>query len=901
MTVTGPGGVGKTSLAMAAASQAVTEQARLVVCELAEVESPDAVRHAVAARLGGFLPAGEPVGLPTVSDDGSLLVLLDNCEHVLDAAADVADQLLASGPHVRVLTTSREPLGLPEEQVLLLNPLPVPESAHDTEAASAPSVLLFAERARRANPDFDLDEQTLPDVVRICRALDGIPLALEIAAARVRVLALPDIASRLGHRFGLLRTTGTRGPDRHRSLRAVVDWSYELLEPPERELLGALAVHPGGCDLSAATTAGQLVGLDPDELIDVLDSLVSKSLMTVTTTGARTRFGMLETLREYGIERLEQAGTLRLARDRHADYYAALAREVRDAMIQAWTYDGGMPLFFEFDNFRAALHWVLAEDASADRAFDVLAPLWYLALQFSAEEIADLAQRALARWPDDSHPRWSEVAGTGAAAAAAMEDYPTARRLGEAAVAAPSSPVGTAFGHCALADVAKHADDDPPSALAHLDQADAAAAAAGFEPLRCDVMGRRVQALAQLGRDDEALATAERALAMAAAQGNQYEHAWSRHLLGLLLVRTDQSAAREWLTTALADSRELSYFYGTNSALRGLATVSCVEGDLATSADQFSESLDGFLRVGHLGERRTTLAALLPLLVAAGRRESAATLIAGLDSVGAVVPRIHAPLTDEVRSQLAAELASSRVTARGRALSLGQLVALAHSELQELRAAPLPAEPAPQPPTVDGTPLPAELRHTGDLWQVTYAGTTVHLPDLRGLRDLAVLLAQPGREVAALDLATPAMPAAGSERQRTALAAEREGALGAPADLGEQLDAQARAAYTARIRELQDELDAADAAGDPDRAARYQDELDFIARELSAAYGLHGPRRAGDPAEKARSAVTARIRAAIGKVELAHPALGRHLERSVRTGRFCSYEPDEPVHWTVVP
>ena len=126
VTVTGPGGVGKTSLAMAAASQAVTEQARLVVCELAEVESPDAVRHAVAARLGGFLPAGEPVGLPTVSDDGSLLVLLDNCEHVLDAAADVADQLLASGPRVRVLTTSREPLGLPEEQVLLLNPLAVP-------------------------------------------------------------------------------------------------------------------------------------------------------------------------------------------------------------------------------------------------------------------------------------------------------------------------------------------------------------------------------------------------------------------------------------------------------------------------------------------------------------------------------------------------------------------------------------------------------------------------------------------------------------------------------------------------------------------------------------------------------------------------------------------------------
>ena len=366
---------------------------------------------------------------------------------------------------------------------------------------------------------------------------------------------------------------------------------------------------------------------------------------------------MLETLREYGIERLEQAGTLRLARDRHADYYAALARQVRAAMIQAWTYDGGMPLFFEFDNFRAALHWALAEDASADRAFDVLAPLWYLALQFSAEEIADLAGRALARWPDDSHPRWSEVAGTGAAAAAAMEDYPTAPPPGRGRRRRTLLPCGHRLRSLRPGRRGEARRRRPPVSAGTPRAGRRRRSAAGFEPLRCDVMGRRAQALAQSGRLDEALAAAERALAMAAAQGNQYEHAWSRHLLGLLLVRTDPPAAREWLTTALADSRELSYFYGTNSALRGLATVSCVEGDLATSAAQFSEALAGFLRVGHLGERRTTLAALAPLLVAAGRRESAATLLAGLDSVGAVVPRIHAPLTDEVRSELAAELA----------------------------------------------------------------------------------------------------------------------------------------------------------------------------------------------------------------------------------------------------
>jgi hypothetical protein len=176
---------------------------------------------------------------------------------------------------------------------------------------------------------------------------------------------------------------------------------------------------------------------------------------------------------------------------------------------------------------------------------------------------------------------------------------------------------------------------------------------------------------------------------------------------------------------------------------------------------------------------------------------------------------------------------------------------------------------------------------------VTYAGTTAVLPDLKGLADLAVLLARPGREVTALDLAT-AHPAATPGQRASSYELD-----GPPGDLGEQLDSTARAAYAARIRELQQELDDADAAGDPERSTRARTELDALTQHLTAAYGLHGPRRTGDPAEKARSAVTARIRAAIAKVGEVHPALGRHLQRSVRTGRFCVYRPDEPVDWRV--
>ena len=212
------------------------------------------------------------------------------------------------------------------------------------------------------------------------------------------------------------------------------------------------------------------------------------------------------------------------------------------------------------------------------------------------------------------------------------------------------------------------------------------------------------------------------------------------------------------------------------------------------------------------------------------------------------------------------------------------------------------AMPGPRVPAVDLRPgggrdgsarNQAEMRRVGDMWRITFAGVSVHLPHRKGLGDLAVLLARPGREIAAFDLAAATAP--GASRSATA----ETDALGMPGDLGERLDARARTAYTARIRELQGDLDDADAAGDAERSARAQHELDFLTRELSAAYGLRGPRRTGDPAEKARSAVTLRIRASLAAIRDVHPALGVHLHRSVSTGRLCGYNPEEQVTWRV--
>lgn len=906
VTITGPGGVGKTTLALiATGSGNESTQQRVVVCELADVGTPEAVRLAVASQLHVAASPGKSLGgsLPPPADDARLDVVLDNCEHVLDAAADVAAELAEAGPHVRVLATSREPLRLPDERVLELYPLRVPRSAEDPSAATSPAVVLFDQRARSARPDFALDEQTLPDVVRICRALDGMPLALELAAARAQSLAVRDIADRLTQRFHLLRAGTRRTADRHRSVRAVVDWSYQLLDVPQRSLFAAMAVYAGGFDLEASTAAGADLGIDADTVIDILDDLVGKSMIVVSPVRARTRYGMLETLRSFGVDQLQESGDLDDARDRHATYFAALARQLRADGLRAWTPELE-PLFTEFDNTRAALSWTLAMDNSADRTFELVAPLWYIGMQHRPDEVAALAGRALARWPQPDHPLWSEVAGTAAEALVTLHDFDGARERADAAVAADSSPVGSAIAWCAKVGVSELADDDPETALVYLDHADAAAAAAGFEPLRCDLMGRRAQVLTQARRYAEALEAAEQALAMARAQGNVYETAWSQHLVGLLLVATDPAAAEVWLATALRESRDSGYVFGTNSSLRGLGVVAAAQGDLPASAAWFTDALDRFTDEGAVTDRTTTVAAMLPMLVAAGRRESAAALLVGLVDAGtAVAPRIHTSGLDEVRTELVDELGSARISARGRALSVDQLFALARRELRAVRegdAGPgdqsterrVPAAAGQQPPEVAAAEG-AELRRAGELWLVTFAGTSAHVPNSKGMADLAVLLAQPGREVAALDLATTSQPGRG---QAATIAAD---GLGAPGDLGERIDAQARAAYTTRIRELQADLDDADASGDPDRSARLQQELDFLTAELSASYGLRGPRRAGDPAEKARSAVTARVRATIAKIREAHPALGNHLRHAVQTGRFCSYRPDEPVDWQV--
>lgn len=385
VTLTGPGGAGKTSLATEAA-RAVADRFPdgVVLVHLAGVREADRVRPAVAdalrlaSDLGGAIELDER--LKAELTGRHLLLLLDNCEHVIDSVAELVERLLIGCPDLHVLAASREALAVAGEVQLPTRPLPVPEPPAAVAAlAENPAVRLFCDRAAAVDPFFVLDERTAGAVATVCRQLDGLPLALELAAARVSSLSVADLAARLGDRFSVL-TVGTRTSDaRHRTLRATVEWSHDLLDVNEQTLFRRLAVFRGGWTLDAAEAVCADAPLDAGQILDVLTKLVARSM--VVAEPARGRFRMLETLRVFADERLVAAGEADRVADQHALHVLALAEEaapkLRSGAQHAWL----QRLADERDNIDAVLGRVVGKLAGdpdpALRLVGALGWWWY--------------------------------------------------------------------------------------------------------------------------------------------------------------------------------------------------------------------------------------------------------------------------------------------------------------------------------------------------------------------------------------------------------------------------------------------------------------------------------------------------------------------------------------------
>ncbi len=451
VTLTGPGGAGKTRLALESAARSESSQVSLV--ELAAVTSPAEVPTAVltALKLREPAVAQRPTALPhpaaeaterivTALGNRPLLLVLDNCEHLVDAAATLAGRLLAGCPGLRILATSREPLGITGEQLHPVPPLGLPpDPQHDASltldrALEFPAVRLFAVRGAAVRPGYRPDGPELPAVVRICRALDGQPLAIELAAARLRTLSAEQIDRRLSRRFQLLTGGSRTALPRHRTLRAVVDWSWELLEKPERTLLAGMSVFAGGAELEAVEQVCATAELPSDDLLDVLSSLVDKSLVVRTPGG---RYRLLETIRVYAAERLEAAGATTAARDAHAGYFLALAEEGEPHL-----YTGAQVVWFarflaEHDNLLGALRHAV-ESGAAGTAVRLVAALgWYLWRRGGQGEQLGVVSRAL-ELPGQDVPEATRAVAYGITALYALDttwDVPGALLLLRAGIA----------------------------------------------------------------------------------------------------------------------------------------------------------------------------------------------------------------------------------------------------------------------------------------------------------------------------------------------------------------------------------------------------------------------------------------------------------------------------------
>jgi predicted ATPase/DNA-binding CsgD family transcriptional regulator len=383
ITVTGPGGIGKSRLALRAARRLERHFPDGVwMVELAELESPDLLAYAVARAIGVYERRGDSIdeALAAGLRDRRLLLVLDNCEHLLDASRRLATSVLSRCERVRILCTSRERLGFPGEAIVALSALELPVDGGPTDAlavAGVDAVRLLVDRATAAAPDFVLTDDNCLAAAEICRRLDGLPLAIELAAVRLASMTADDLRDRLDDRLRLLAAGHRVGPERNQTLRATVDWSYELLAEEERLLWRRLTVFAGSFGLSAAEHVCSGGGLARERVVDLVQSLVAKSILTMAQSGGRGRYRLLETLRLYGAERLAESGEdIEVAR-RHARWYAEL---ITGGSRPWWGSSRQVEMFqtldLEWANVETALDFCAGSPSDAELGLQMAANLW---------------------------------------------------------------------------------------------------------------------------------------------------------------------------------------------------------------------------------------------------------------------------------------------------------------------------------------------------------------------------------------------------------------------------------------------------------------------------------------------------------------------------------------------
>ena len=864
VTVIGPGGVGKTALARHVAAAAASRfEVGVRTVDLTRVESAGAVGGAMAGQLG-FVSFEALLDSPT---EQSALVVVDNCEHLLDAAAAAIGELLEACQAPTVLATSRSPLEMPGESVVVLGPLAVP--ADDLDVASAPAVQLFLERARDAGAD--LTDVSQVAVAELCRRLDGLPLALEIAAARARTMSVAEIAARVGDDIGLLHRPRYRGARRHRSVVEMIRWSYDLLDAGEAELLDRLAVFAGPFP---ADVARQVVAFDDDErdrFDERFDTLLHASLITADTSTVHTRYRLLDTVRRFALDQLARRDELHATYDRFADHVVQWARTTLAGSTTSWRPELVADLLASYDNIADALRWCNRHDTDGTRALLLCSVLWGVIHQRHTDDIACLARETLERWPADGSALAANATATLATAEYLTGQPERAIALATDALDSLASPTTASVTLRRVIGQSARALGDVAGSIAVFTEGAAVARRLGMMAMaiELDVAGGLVEA--DVGRAEEALHSIVEAGAEAASIGSVISEVWARSAEGYVRLRIDVDDAVPVIEDALSRARAIGYPIGVAVSLRSLAFAHIARDDWKAAASALAELCGEIASSGALADLGLLLDASAVLCHRTGNpiwEPLAAT--ARSVPVVSLAASVGYPLFALPETQVAALSRRDAMLATRAALS--QLaVTFAHAPSPDGFGAP--AGPAAAP---IGT---ASLTERGDVWEFQYAGRTVTVKASKGVADLAKLLAAGGREIHCLDLIGGAVQASST---------------------GDVIDAEARRRYEQRIRDLQADIDEAQADNDFGRADRAQVELDTLIDHLAAALGQGGrTRRATGTAEKARSAVTQRLRSTIRRLERLDPELGRHFRASITTGNYCSYRPERTITWHV--
>ena len=603
LTLLGMGGLGKTRLSLQVAAETIHEYPDGAwFLDLAPIRDPALVVSEAAQVLDVREEPDRPL-LQTLCAHlkaKRVLIIIDNCEHLIKAAADLAHALLKAAPNVRMISSSREALHVPGEHAYTILPLPVPQRGDSIETLEkSTAVRLFVERAQQHKPAFALNEREAPDIAELVARLEGIPLALELAAARVRSLSVADINARLKDRYKLL-TGGARVlQERQQTLRALVDWSYELLTKSEQTVLNRLGVFVGGFDLAAAEV---ICGTDPLDSIDVLDllgSLVEKSLAMLDESGGAPRYRMLETIREYASEKLEKSGEKHAICEHHCQHYFDVAKQIRDGLRaneqSLWTERAEV----EIDNLRAAIALPLTGGFAALMAVKYCVALQgFWILRGYATEGRKLVRAALAL-PDVQTSDLAQALAyyVGALLAASQSDHAEAqsmlerclamyRTLGnEVHVAATLSTLAEARLH--LGDPAGARDNELQALQIFRDKADRVGEAIGLLHL-----GQ----IALYNADDEhARECLEQSLALARELRNQEVEGECELTLGEAAIEAgDQPRAFVRFSRAHAIGHDAGDKRGMVRATRWLGRLDLESGNLNQARERLNESLRAF-------------------------------------------------------------------------------------------------------------------------------------------------------------------------------------------------------------------------------------------------------------------------------------------------------------------